>query len=422
MFKYRDLRNRLFFTFLVLVFYRFGSFLPLPGINSAFLSNFFTSEKIGFFSIFNTFSGGSLGRMSIFSLSVMPYIVSSILIQFFLAIFKDDVGSGNFEKRKISFYSRILTIFICIIQSIILILSIYRFIGGENLVLDSGLFFCILAIFTLTSGTMILIWLGDQINCFGIGNGISIIIFTGIVAEMPNAFGSAVDYFDSRFLGILVALFVFVIVLSFVIFFEKSVRKILIRYPRRQVGKKLYNSVDSFIPIKINLAGLIPAIFAGSFLMLPVSLVNLTKDSSIFAVISNYFYVGSSLYLIFYFFLIIFLCFFYKSFIFDPKEIAEMMKSSGAVVPGIRPGKYTSEYINDVSFYLTVIGSIYLAILCVLPEAIRSFYNFPFALGGTSILIVVSVILDLMSQIQSYLFSSKYDSVIQNVNLWDRSR
>ncbi len=410
-----DLLKRFLFSIVALSIYRLGTYVTIPGVDVEVLKHIVGSKEAGFFDIFNTFSGGALGRMTIFALNVMPYIVSSIIIQL-LSVSFSKLNSlrheGDLGRKKINFYTRCLTVFFCVVQSIFIVLGLESM---SSLILpDFSSFFLFIAVSTLLGGTMFLLWLGEQITVYGIGNGISLIIVTGILAELPNSL--AAFFLLGKVGGISIAVvlavsLLFIFLLWGIIFVEQSYRKILIQYPRKQVGNKIYANSNSYIPIKLNMSGVIPPIFANALLLFPATIMNFLSSYEISSFISLYFMPGGVLYTTLYLLFIVFFSFFYVGVVFNVEETADNLKKQGGFVVGKRPGKDTIAYFRKVINRVTFLGSCYLAIICVVPEVIRTNYSMSFAIGGTSLLIIVNVLIDVFSQIQSYQLTRSYSSL-----------
>jgi len=415
--KGNDLKNRILFTILVLSVYRLGTYIPLPGIDASSLQSLMDTNQKGLLGMFNVFSGGAIKRMAIFALGIMPYISSSIIIQLLTGVseyFKSLKNQGEIGRKKITQYTRYGTVLLAMIQGYGVSVGLQN---SSNVVIDPGMFFSITTVITLTAGTIFLMWLGEQITQRGIGNGISLIIFSGIVAEIPRALASTFELGRTGALSATNILIIFVLLIStvaFIVFIERAVRKILINYPKRQMGTKIYGGESSHLPLRINTAGVIPAIFASALLLLPVTFSNFTTtQSDFFLNISSLFSQGQPLYMILYASGIIFFSFFYTSIVFNPKETAENLRKHGGYVPGIRPGERTAYYIEDILTRLTTMGALYLTLVCLLPEFLISKYPIPFYLGGTSVLIVVVVAMDTVSQVQTRLMSQQYESLIK---------
>ena len=415
--KANDLKSRIFFTIFILIIYRLGTYVPLAGIDPQALTQVMSNSQKGLLGMFNVFSGGAVTRMAIFALGIMPYISASIIIQLLTGVsdyFKNLKEQGEVGRKQITQLTRYGTVFIAILQG-------YGVsVGLENagsLVLDPGMSFRLTTTISLVAGTTFLMWLGEQITLRGVGNGISLIIFSGIVAEIPRALASTFELGRTGALSATLIIIIFILVIFtvlFRVFFERAMRKLLINYPKRQMGNKVYGGESSHLPLKINTAGVIPAIFASALLLLPVTLSNFGfSDSETFMSISSMFTQGQPLYMLLYAAGIIFFSFFYTSIVFNPKETAENLRKYGGYIPGIRPGERSAEYIETILMRLTTIGSIYLTFVCLMPEFLISKYPIPFYLGGTSILIVVVVAMDTVTQVQTRLMSSQYESLIK---------
>ena len=415
--KANDLKSRIFFTIGILIVYRLGTYVPLAGIDPEALTQVMSNSQKGLLGMFNVFSGGAVTRMAIFALGIMPYISSSIIIQLLTGVsdyFKSLKEQGEIGRKKITQLTRYGTVFIACLQG-------YGVsVGLENagsLVLDPGMSFRLTTTISLVAGTTFLMWLGEQITLRGVGNGISLIIFSGIVAEIPRALASTFELGRTGALSATLIVIIFILIILtvlFIVFFERAMRKILINYPKRQVGNKVYGGDSSHLPLKINTAGVIPAIFASALLLLPVTLTNFGfSNSDTFLNISSMFTQGQPLYMLLYASGIIFFSFFYTSIVFNPTETAENLRKYGGYIPGIRPGERSAEYIETILTRLTTIGAIYLTFVCLLPEFLISKYPIPFYLGGTSILIVVVVAMDTVTQVQTRLMSSQYESLVK---------
>jgi preprotein translocase subunit SecY len=415
--KASDLKSRIFFTIGILIVYRIGTYVPLAGIDPQALTQIMSDAQKGLLGMFNVFSGGAVTRMAIFALGIMPYISSSIIIQLLTGTsdyFKNLKQQGEIGRKKITQLTRYGTVLIACLQG-------YGVsVGLENagsLVLDPGMSFRITTTIALVAGTTFLMWLGEQITLRGVGNGISLIIFSGIVAEIPRALASTFELGRTGALSATLIVIIFVLIIAtvlFIVFFERAMRKILINYPKRQVGNKVYGGDSSHLPLKINTAGVIPAIFASALLLLPVTLTNFGfSNSDTFLNISSMFTQGQPLYMLLYASGIIFFSFFYTSIVFNPTETAENLRKHGGYIPGIRPGERSAEYIETILNRLTTIGALYLTFVCLLPEFLISKYPIPFYLGGTSILIVVVVAMDTVTQVQTRLMTSQYESLIK---------
>ena len=412
-----DLKNRIIFTIFILSIYRLGTYIPLPGIDAQSLQTLMDSNQRGLIGMFNIFSGGAVSRMAIFALGIMPYISSSIIIQLLTGVsetFKSLKNQGEIGRKKITQYTRYGTVLLAAIQG-------YGVsVGLENsgtVVADPGFYFKLTTVISLVAGTIFLMWLGEQITQRGIGNGISLIIFSGIVAEIPRALASTFELGRTGALSATTILLIFALVILTVIFIEfveRAIRKILINYPKRQMGTKIYGGESSHLPLKVNTAGVIPAIFASALLLLPMTFTNFGfSDSETFIDFSSLFSQGKPLYMALYAFGIIFFSFFYTSIVFNPKETAENLRKHGGYVPGVRPGERTAFFIEEILTRLTTIGAAYLTLVCLMPEFLISKFPIPFYLGGTSVLIVVVVAMDTVSQVQTRLMSQQYESLIK---------
>ncbi len=427
--KATELRNRLLFTLGALIVFRLGTFLPIPGINPIALQQFFEQQSSGILGIFDTFSGGALGRMGIFALGIMPYISASIimtLMQSSIPYLKTLKEQGSKGRRQIIQYSRYLTVLIAALQGYGVAIGLESMqTAYGNIVFDPGLFFRMTTVITLVGGTIFLMWLGEQISSRGVGNGISLIITAGIVANLPSAFVSTLqlgrtgELSTAFILGILILIIALII---FIVFIEKAQRRLIVQYPKRQVGNKIYGGQSSHLPLKINTAGVIPVIFASSILLLPNTMSGFGAGSSseIFLFISSYLGRGQPLYMIFFAAMIIFFGFFYTGIVFNPDEQAENLRKYGGFIPGIRPGENTAKYIDFVLTRLTTVGTIYLSLVALMPEFLISKTSIPFYLGGTSLLIVVVVMIDFITQIQSHLFQHQYEGLLKKTKLKGR--
>ncbi|MDO6727751.1 MAG: preprotein translocase subunit SecY [Cognatishimia sp.] len=420
--KATDLRNRILFTIGLLIVYRLGTYIPVPGIDANALREFMDSAASGIGGILTMFTGGALGRMGIFALGIMPYISASIIIQLLTSMvpaLEQLKKEGDAGRKKINQYTRYGTVVLATLQSYGLAVSLQ----SGDLVTNPGLYFLVSCMVTLIGGTMFLMWLGEQITARGIGNGISLIIFVGIIAEVPAALA---QFFASGRSGaispaVIVGVLVMVVgTIAFVVFMERALRKIHIQYPRRQVGMKVYDGGSSHLPVKVNPAGVIPAIFASSLLLLPttISTFSGSQTGPIMSTILAYFGPGQPLYLLFFVAMIVFFAFFYTFNVsFKPDEVAENLKNQNGFIPGIRPGKKTAEYLEYVVTRVLVLGAGYLAAVCLLPEVIRGQLAIPFYFGGTSVLIVVSVTMDTIQQVQSHLLAHQYEGLIEKSQL-----
>ena len=412
-----DLKNRIFFTIGLLIVYRIGTYVPLSGIDPIALQEIMSASQKGLLGMFNMFSGGAVTRMAIFALGIMPYISASIIIQLLTGVsdyFKSLKDQGEIGRKKITQMTRYGTVLIACLQGYGVSVGLEN---AGNIVVDPGLYFRLTTTISLVAGTTFLMWLGEQITLRGVGNGISLIIFSGIVAEIPRALASTFELGRTGALSPLMIIAIFLLIIFtvlFIVFFERAMRKILINYPKRQMGNKVYGGESSHLPLKINTAGVIPAIFASALLLLPVTFANFGfSESDLFIRVSSMFTQGQPLYMLLYASGIIFFSFFYTSIVFNPKETAENLRKYGGYIPGIRPGERSAEYIETILIRLTTIGSIYLTTVCLMPEFLISKYPIPFYLGGTSLLIVAVVAMDTVTQVQTRLMSSQYESLIR---------
>ncbi|MCE5182019.1 MAG: preprotein translocase subunit SecY [Betaproteobacteria bacterium] len=420
--KYGDLKNRLLFVLAALVVYRIGAHIPVPGIDPVALESLFKSQQGGILGMFNMFSGGALSRFTVFALGIMPYISSSIIMQLMTVVspqLEQLKKEGESGRKKITQYTRYGTVFLALFQGLGIAIALESQAG---LVIEPGLLFRVTAVATLVSGTMFLMWLGEQITERGIGNGISLIIFAGIAAGLPHAIGGTLELARTGTFSIPLVLVLFVgsfAVTAFVVFVERGQRKILVNYAKRQVGNKMYGGQSSHLPLKLNMSGVIPPIFASSIILFPATLAGwfgssegMTWLKDIGATLSP----GQPLYVMLYALAIIFFCFFYTALVFNPKETADNLKKSGAFVPGIRPGDQTARYIDKIMSRLTLSGAVYITAVCLLPEFLIVKFNVPFYFGGTSLLIIVVVTMDFMAQIQSYMMSHQYESLLKKAS------
>jgi|TARA_Y100001949_G_scaffold175792_1_gene186589 preprotein translocase subunit SecY len=394
-----------------------GTFVPLPGIDPGQLQTLMEGNQKGLLGMFNVFAGGAISRMAIFALGIMPYISSSIIVQLLTGVsdyFKNLKNQGEIGRRKITQITRYGTVLLGTVQGYGLSVGLE---SSANLVINPGVFFKITTVTTIVAGTIFLMWLGEQITQRGIGNGISLIIFSGIVAEIPRALVTTFELGKTGAISGFIIFLIFIILIAtimFIVFMERALRKILINYPKRQMGNKIYGGDSSHLPLKINSAGVIPAIFASALLLLPVTFSNFNfSNNETFLNISSYFTQGQPLYMMLYASGIIFFTFFYTSIVFNPTETAENLRKYGGFIPGIRPGESTAIYIDNILTKLTTIGALYLTAVCLLPEFLIANYPIPFYLGGTSILIVVVVAIDTVTQVQTRLMSSQYEQLIK---------
>lgn len=420
--RFGDLRRRLSFLFLALVVYRIGSHVPVPGIDPSQLAQLFKGQQGGILSLFNMFSGGSLSRFSVFALGIMPYISASIIMQLMtyvvpsLEALKKEGESG---RRRITQFTRYGTLGLALFQSVGIAVALE---GSQGLVISPGLGFRVTAVASLVAGTMFLMWLGEQITERGLGNGISILIFSGIAAGLPGAVGGLFELVRTGAMSYVACLFILIVVACvtfWVVFVERGQRKILVTYAKRQVGNKVYGGQSSHLPLKINMSGVIPPIFASSIILLPATVVSWfsTGDGLRWLKdIAGMLSPGQPVYVLLYAAAIIFFCFFYTALVFNSRETAENLKKSGAFVPGIRPGDQTARYIDRILSRLTLAGAFYITIVCLLPEFLVLKYNVPFYFGGTSLLIIVVVTMDFWAQVQSYVQSQQYDSLLKKAS------
>mgnify|MGYP001129883400 FL=1 len=420
--KYGDLRRRLVFLLLALVVYRIGAHIPVPGINPEQLQQLFQGQQGGILSLFNMFSGGALSRFTVFALGIMPYISASIIMQlmtYVIPTFEQLKKEGEAGRRKITQYTRYGTLALAIFQAMGIALALE---GQAGLVIDPGMGFRLTAVVSLVAGTMFLMWLGEQITERGLGNGISLLIFAGIAAGLPNAVGGLLELVRTGAMNVLVALFIIALVILvtyFVVFVERGQRKILVNYARRQVGNKVYGGQSSHLPLKLNMSGVIPPIFASSIILLPTTVVSWlsTGDSTRWLRdLASALSPGQPIYVALYAAAIIFFCFFYTALVFNSRETADNLKKSGAFIPGIRPGDQTARHIDKILLRLTFAGAIYITAVCLLPEFLILEYNVPFYFGGTSLLIIVVVTMDFMAQVQNYMMSQQYESLLKKAN------
>ena len=417
-----ELKSRLWFVLGALVVFRFGSHVPVPGIDPTVLKQLFDSQSGGILGMFNMFSGGSLERFAIFALGIMPYISASIIMQLLTVVspkLEQLKKDGEAGRRLITKYTRYGTVLLATFQALGIAIA---FEGQAGLVIDPGMAFRLITVVTLVGGTMFLVWLGEQITERGIGNGISIIIFAGIVAGLPKAIGTTLELARTGAFSIPLVVFLFVMVVlvtALVVFVERGQRKITVNYAKRQVGNKVMGGQSTHLPLKLNMAGVIPPIFASSIILFPASLAGWFGSSeSMYWLkdLSGAVSPGQPIYIFLFASAILFFCFFYTALVFNPKETADNLKKSGAFIPGIRPGEQTAKYIDKIMGRLTLIGAIYITLVCLLPEFLSLKFNTPFYFGGTSLLIIVVVTMDFMAQVQSHLMSHQYDGLLKKAN------
>ena len=426
--KADELKKRIWFTLGALIVYRLGTYIPLPGIDPAAFEANFTGNKQGVLELFNMFAGGAVQRMAIFALNIMPYISASIIIQLLTSVLPSLEAlkkEGEAGRKVINQYTRYLTVVLALFQAYGISVGLE---GQAGVVTEPGWFFQVSTVLTLLGGTMFLMWLGEQITSRGIGNGSSLIIFAGIVAAFPSAIANTLELGRQGAIStglILVVLVMSVLVIAFIVFMERAQRRLLITYPKRQQGNRVYEGQTSFLPLKLNTAGVIPPIFASSLLLLPTTIANFSQNSGgtgILATIATYLGHGRPLYMLAYVGLIVFFAFFYTAIVFNPQETADNLRKHGGFIPGIRPGERTAQYIDAILTRITVLGAAYLAIICLLPEALISYANLPFYFGGTSLLIVVSVTMDTVAQVHGHLQAHQYEGLIKKAKLRGRRR
>lgn len=421
-----ELKRRILFVLLGIIIYRIGAHIPVPGVDPKKLAELFTQHSGGILALFNMFSGGALSRLTVFALGVMPYISSSIIMQLFTVIspkLEQLKKEGEAGRRKINQYTRYGTLFLSLFQAV----GIAKWLASQGIVINPNFSFYFVATITLVTGTMFLMWLGEQMTERGIGNGISLIIFAGIVSRFPSAVAQVINQVKQGQMQVISLLILAALVLgvtAFVVFMERAQRKIPINYAKRQQGRKIYAAQSSHLPLKINMAGVIPPIFASSLIMFPATIAQFfstVKGMKWLSDLAMALSVGQPLYLMCFTFLIIFFSFFYTSLVFNPKETADNLKKSGAFIPGIRPGDNTANYVDKVMTRLTLVGAIYLSLVALLPEFLITMWHVPFYFGGTSLLIIVVVIMDFIQQLQAHLMSYQYESVMKKANLKGRN-
>jgi preprotein translocase subunit SecY len=426
--KATELKQRIWFTLGALLVYRLGTYIPLPGIDPSAWDQIFRTQAGGILGMFNMFAGGGINRMAIFALNIMPYISASIIIQLMTTVsptLENLKKEGESGRKIMNQYTRYLTVLLAAVQAYFISVGLE---SAGNVVADPGMFFRISTTITLTGGTIFLMWLGEQITSRGIGNGISLIILAGIVAELPRALVGMFELGRQGALstGLILIIFVMAIaVIGFIVFMERAQRRLLIQYPKRQVGNRMFEGQSSHLPLKLNTSGVIPPIFASSLLLLPTTITSFNTTSGgpeWLSIITTQLGHGRPLFLVLYVGLIIFFAFFYTAIVFNPTETADNLKKHGGFVPGIRPGERTAEYIDYVLSRITVIGAAYLAIVCLIPEILISYAAVPFYFGGTSLLIVVSVTMDTVAQVQGYLLAHQYEGLIKKSKLRGRRR
>ncbi len=417
--KAEELKKRIWFTLGALLVYRLGTYIPVPGIDPVAFAQFFEQQQGGIGGMLDLFTGGAVGRMAIFALTIMPYISASIIIQLMTTVsphLEQLKKEGEQGRKQINQYTRYGTVLLATLQGYGIA------VGLESFAIDPGLFFRATTVITLVGGTIFLMWLGEQITARGVGNGISLIIFAGIVAELPAALVGTLELGREGALSpaIILALMIMVVgIIAFIVFVERAQRRLLVQYPKRQVGQKMYGGDSSHLPLKLNTAGVIPPIFASSLLLLPSTAANFSGGDGAgwLAIITSWMSPGQPLYMTLYAAMIIFFCFFYTAIVFNPDDTADNLKKYGGFIPGIRPGKRTAEYIDHVLTRLTVVGALYLTFVCLLPELLIYQYGIPFYFGGTSLLIVVNVTMDTVAQVQSHLLAHQYEGLIKKSKL-----
>jgi preprotein translocase subunit SecY len=427
--KATELKKRLWFTLGALIVYRLGTYIPLPGIDPIILKDIFSQQAGGILGMFNMFAGGALGRMTIFALNIMPYISASIIMQLMTSLSPSMAQlkkEGETGRKKINQYTRYGTVLIALFQSYGIAVGLEGMTASQgSAVIDPGAFFRFTTVVTLVGGTIFLMWLGEQITARGVGNGISLIIFAGIVAELPSALAATLELGRT---GALSTLFIAALLIGAtaviygIVFVERSQRKLIVQYPKRQVGNKMFGGESSHLPLKINTSGVIPLIFASSILLMPITLINFTASSGpgFLTTVAAFLGRGQPAYLLMYATFIAFFAFFYTSVVFNPADTADNLKKYGGFIPGIRPGKNTADYLNYVLTRLTVVGAAYLVLIAILPELLIARFSVPFFFGGTSLLIVVSVTLDTVAQVQSHLLAHQYEGLVKKSRLRGR--
>jgi len=420
--KAEELKKRIWFTLGALIVFRLGTYIPLPGIDPEALRQSFQNASGGVLGLFNMFSGGAIERMAIFALNIMPYISASIIVQLLTSVVPSLEAlkkEGESGRKVINQYTRYLTVVLALFQSWGIAVGLQ---GSGNIVQDPGMFFVLSTVITLTGGTLFLMWLGEQITSRGIGNGSSLIIFAGIVANLPSAIAGTLELGRQGALStplILGVIVMAIAVVYFIVFMERAQRRLLINYPKRQVGNRMYEGQTSFLPLKLNTSGVIPPIFASSLLLLPTTVASFSANqgTGFLATLTAYLGHGRPAYMLFYAGLIIFFTFFYTAIVFNPQETADNLKKHGGFIPGIRPGERTAEYIDHVLSRITVIGAAYLTVICLIPEMLVSYASLPFYFGGTSLLIVVSVTMDTVAQIHGHLLAHQYEGLVKKAKL-----
>ncbi|MFZ4761622.1 MAG: preprotein translocase subunit SecY [Alphaproteobacteria bacterium] len=426
--KADELKKRIIFTLIALLVYRLGTYIPIPGIDIEALRAVFSQKRGGILDMFNMFSGGALHRMTVFALNIMPYVSASIIMQLMTSLSPNLEAlkkEGESGRKKINQYTRYLTVLLAAVQAYGMAVGLERMSSGSSsVVLAPGLMFKLTTVVTLVGATVFLMWLGEQITSRGIGNGISLIIFSGIVAELPSAFMQTLELGRTGALSPFVVLAMFAaaaVVVFFIVFMERAQRRIIIQYPKRQVGNRVSGGESSHMPLKLNTAGVIPPIFASSLLLLPITIAGFSgADNGWAASISRYLAHGQPIYMVFYSLLIVFFSFFYTAIVFNPNETADYLRKAGGFIPGVRPGKNTADHLDYILTRITVVGAAYMVAVCLLPELIISKLSLPFYFGGTSLLIIVSVTMDTVTQIHSHLLAHQYEGLLKRSRLRGR--
>jgi len=427
--KAKELHKRLWFTIGALIVYRFGSYIPLPGIDPSVLHDIFRQQGGGILGMFDMLAGGALSRMTIFALNIMPYISASIIIQLLTATspaLEQLKKEGEAGRKKLNQYTRYLTVALATVQAWGLAIGLEGMVGSQGAaVIDPGLFFRLTTVITLVGGTVFLMWLGEQVTSRGVGNGTSLIIFSGIVAELPMALAGTLELGRTGAVSTFYILFMLMLsvgVVFVIVYVERAQRRLIVQYPKRQVGNRMYGGEASHLPLKLNTSGVIPPIFASSLLLLPLTAVGFIggQGPDWLQAVATLMSHGSALYMLMYAAMIVFFCFFYTAIVFNPQETADNLKKYGGFIPGYRPGKSTADYLDYVLTRLTVLGSAYLVAVCLLPEVLTSYQSLPFYFGGTSLLIVVSVTMDTVAQIHSHLLAHQYEGLIKKAKLRGR--
>ncbi len=429
--KATELKRRIWFTLGALIIYRLGTYIPVPGIDAEIMGEVFRQNQGGILGMFDMFAGGALGRMTIFALNIMPYISAAIIMQLMTTVsphLEQLKKEGESGRKRMNQYTRYGTVFLAALQGYGIAVGLEGMTGPSgSVVIEPGLFFRATTVITLVGGTIFLMWLGEQITARGVGNGISLIIFAGIVAELPRALASTLELGRTGALSIFIILFLMILVvgvITFIVFIERAQRRIVVQYPKRQVGSRMFGGENSHLPLKLNTAGVIPPIFASSLLLLPMTVANFgaAGGPEWLTTVTAYLGRGQPLYLLFYTAGIVFFCFFYTAVVFNPADTADNLKKHGGFIPGVRPGNNTAEYLDHILTRLTAVGALYLTAVCLLPEILISRWAVPFYFGGTSLLIVVTVTMDTIAQVQSHLLAHQYEGLIKKSRLRGRHR